>query len=86
MPQPTLPAELKNSESGVTRTASTPGDYWDLVARGYTVEAAEADLTPQQKAARTRAVNKAKEEEQTSHDGNTQEPQAGTNAGDPNES
>lgn len=52
-----LPAEL--SKDGQTRTAASAGEYWDLVYRGFSAEAAESDLTPQEKAARTRAANKA---------------------------
>lgn len=62
---PELPVELGNAD-GVQRTASTPTDYWNLVARGFTVDQADSNLSPQQKAARTRAAKKA---EETSHDG-----------------
>lgn len=64
---PTLPVELAKGD--IVRTASTPSDYWNLAAAGFTVEAAEENLSPQEKAARTRAANKAKEEQDTSHDG-----------------
>lgn len=62
-----LPRDLV--KDGLTRTASTPSEFYDLVYRGFTVvdgpavaELSYDELTPGQKAARTRAENKAREE------------------------
>ena len=67
---PDLPVELGKPGSP-PRTADTASDYWNLVARGYTVEGLEESLTPQQKAARTRAANKAAADEDDSQEGAT---------------
>lgn len=64
-----LPAVLE--KDGNQRTASTPAEYWDLVYRGFSASDADPDtvgLSPQQKAARTRAANKAKAESENSSD------------------
>lgn len=66
---PELPVDL--AKDGLPdRTASTPAEYWDLVARGYSLD----NLSPQKKAARTRAAKRKQEgdqveEQKTSHDG-----------------
>jgi hypothetical protein len=67
-----LPADLV--KNGNVRTVNTAAEYWTLFYDGYAAvdsEAGESQLTPQQKAARTRAANKAKEEQDTSNDGDT---------------
>lgn len=69
MPLPDLPVDVAKGE--IVRTASTPSEYWNLVARGFTAENLEEQLTPQQKAARTRAQHKAEEEQQSSQEGPT---------------
>lgn len=78
MSLPTLPVEL-HREGSPDRTASTPAEYWDLVYRGFK-PSGEAELSPQQKAARTRAANREQEEQKTSTEGSTDT--AGTAAGD----
>jgi hypothetical protein len=68
-----LPVDL--TKDGAKRTADTPSDYWDLVARGFSV-------SPQAKAAATRkakASEKAQEEKNTSHDRPEPKTDAGTN-------
>jgi hypothetical protein len=59
---PELPVDL--TKDGVKRTAETPTDYWDLLARGFSV-------SPQAKAAATRRAkkNQAQEEQETSQEG-----------------
>jgi len=52
-----LPRDLTKGEQ--TLTANVAADYWNLKARGFV----EVELTPQQKAARTRAANKAGDQE-----------------------
>jgi len=64
MPKPKLPVDL--TKDGRTRTANTATDYVSLVSQGY-VAPAEEDLSPAEKAARTRAANKAREQEETSN-------------------
>ena len=75
-----LPKDLAK-EGRPNRTASTPADYHSLVFQGYkpvdgpaVAEVSYDDLTPAQKAARTRAENEAKrlaeEQAQGSEDGN----------------
>ncbi len=76
---PDLPVDMHNDSTDVTQTASTPTDYWNLKARGYVAVEGPAvaaltydELTPAQKAARTRAENKAREaaeQEQTDSSG-----------------
>ena len=77
-----LPRDLV--KDGVTRTASTPAEYWDLVYRGFAVVDGPAvasteydNLTPAQKAARTRAQ---RQQQDTSNDGPTET--AGNATGD----
>ena len=65
MPKPKLPVDL--TKDGHTRTATTAAEYVALTYRGYQAPS-EEDLTPQQKAARTRAENKARGEQETSND------------------
>ncbi len=87
-----LPRDLV--KDGVTRTASTPSEYYALVYRGFTVvdgpavaELSYDELTPAQKAARTRAENKAREEAEQNASGEQHpdvDPKA--QAGDANES
>lgn len=71
-----LPVDMSNGT--VTQTASTPTDYWNLHARGYTevdgpavASLSDDELSPQQKAARTRAANKAAAEQEDSQEGAT---------------
>lgn len=63
-----LPKDLAK-EGRPTRTASTPADYHALVFQGYkpvdgpaVAEKSYDELTPAQKAARTRAENAARQE------------------------
>ncbi len=86
-----LPRDLAKGD--VTRTASTPSEYYDLVYRGFTVVDGPAvaslsyeELTPAQKRARTLAEKKAQEQAQAGSD--EQHPDADPNAqaGDANES
>lgn len=77
MSLPDLPVSL--GKDGVVREAATPADYWNLVARGFSVDDAEENLSPQEKAARTRAANKEAEEKNTSHDRPQPKTDAGTN-------
>lgn len=82
-----LPAELTKGD--VVRSASTPSEYWTLVFQGFSTAQAgegdgEEDLSPQQKAALTRAANKAKVEDDTSSQ--SVDKDAGNQAGDANES
>lgn len=86
-----LPAVLE--KDGKLRVANTANDYWTLKYQGFnTVEGVEPEavgLSPQQKGARTRAANRAQEEQDSSSEGETAV--AGTasdggdlsNAGDP---
>lgn len=62
-----LPADLTKGDA--TRTASTPAEYWDLVYKGFAPKG-ESDLTPQEKAARTRAANKQAAEDSQKPDEN----------------
>ena len=62
---PELPVQVAKGD--VVLTANTPSDYWDYFFRGFTVEAADEQLSPQEKAARTRARNRQQEEEKTSN-------------------
>lgn len=62
-----LPQDLSKGDR--TLTASTPTEYWNLVARGFKAPD-DTDLSPQQKAARTRAARRAEEDQVTSNDGN----------------
>jgi hypothetical protein len=72
-----LPRDLAKGD--VTRTATSPSEYWDLVYRGYSVVDGPAvaslsyeELTPAQKAARTRAEHKAQQEQHPDADPNAQ--------------
>lgn len=66
MPKPKLPVDLQLGDR--TQTAYTANEYVNLIYRGFTVvEDADADLSPAEKAARTRAANKAKSDEETSN-------------------
>lgn len=63
MPSPSLPVDLTNGK--VTVTANTPSDYWHHRYKGFTEVDGPAtasltydELTPGQKAARTRAERK----------------------------
>lgn len=60
MSLPELPVDVAKGD--VVRTASTPAEYWGLHFAGFTVEANEENLSPQQKAARTRAAHKAEDQ------------------------
>lgn len=67
-----LPKDLAK-EGSPTRTASTAAEYYALVFQGYkpvdgpaVAEVSYDDLTPAQKAARTRAENAAKNQSGTS--------------------
>jgi len=51
-----LPVDLSNGQ--VVLTATTPSEYWSLKYKGYTEENVEDALSPQEKAARTRAAKK----------------------------
>ena len=91
MPSPSLPVDLTNGK--VTRTANTPSDYWDLRYQGYTEVDGPAtaslthdELTPAQKAARTRAANKAKEDGEHAVDTSSEavDTDLGNQAGDAN--
>ena len=62
-----LPKDLAKGD--ITLTASTPAEYWDLRYRGFVEQDGAAtaslsydELTPAQKAARTREQNKAREQ------------------------
>lgn len=73
---PDLPVDMTRGD--VRRTAAVPADYWNLVAQGYVVadgaayaELSEDELTPQQKAARTRAARKAAADQEDSQEGPT---------------
>lgn len=64
-----LPADLV--KDGVTLTANTPSDYWDLRWKGF-VPAEESDeLSPQQRAAITRKKNQQRNED-NSQEGHTE--------------
>jgi len=66
MPKPNLPVVLVKDDRRLT--ASTPAEYVDLTYKGYKVdEEAEENLTPAQKAARTRALHRAQEAQDTSN-------------------
>lgn len=66
MPKPNLPVVLVKDDRRLT--ASTPSEYVDLTYKGFVVdEDAEENLTPAQKAARTRAANRAQEAQDTSN-------------------
>lgn len=65
---PDLPVDLSNGQ--VVLTATTPSDYWSLKYRGFTEENVEDALSPQEKAARTRAAKKAAEEQDQNPDAN----------------
>ena len=63
-----LPQDLAK-DGAPTRTAATASDYWTLFYKGYrpvdgpaVAEVSYDELTPAQKAARTRAENAAKNE------------------------
>lgn len=63
-----LPQDLAK-DGAPTRTAATASDYWTLYYKGYrpvdgpaVAEVSYDELTPAQKAARTRAENAAREE------------------------
>jgi len=88
-----LPKDLQKGD-GAPRTASTPAEYWNLRYAGYTEVDGPAvasvsydELTPAQKAARTRAENKAREEAEQNA-GGEQNPDVDLDAqaGDANES
>lgn len=71
-----LPQDLAKGD--LVRTANTPTDYHELRWQGFVPQDGPAvaeksydELTPAQKAARTRAENKAKEDEKTSSEGPT---------------
>ena len=55
-----LPVDLSNGQ--IVLTATTPSEYWNLKYKGFSEEAVEDALSPQEKAARTRAANRAKSE------------------------
>jgi hypothetical protein len=62
-----LPRDLE--KDGRRRTATTPSEYWNLFYSGYVpvdgpavAEVSYDELTPAQKAARTRAEKKAQED------------------------
>ena len=65
MPKPKLPVDLAKGDH--TRTAYTANEYTDLVFRGYEAVEVEEDLTPAQKAVRTREANKQQAAEDTSN-------------------
>lgn len=65
---PDLPVDLSNGQ--VVLTATTAAEYWSLFYKGFTVEAVEESLSPQEKAARTRAARKAAEEQDQNPDAN----------------
>lgn len=70
MPKPNLPVVLVKDDRRLT--ASTPAEYVDLVYKGFVVDQdAEENLSPQQKAARTRAANRARDEGSDETVGNT---------------
>lgn len=88
-----LPKDLQKGD-GAPRTAATASEYWNLRYAGYEEVAGPAvasvsydELTPAQKAARTRAEHKAQEEAKQAAEGE-QNPDVDLNAqaGDANES
>ncbi len=87
-----LPKDLAK-EGRPTRTASTPTDYHALVFAGYkpvdgpaVAEVSYDELTPAQKAARTRAENAAKEaENQTATEDGNPDTDLRNQAGDAND-
>jgi len=77
MPKPKLPVVLVKDERRLT--ATTPAEYVDLTYKGYVVDQeAEENLTPAQKAARTRAANAAADAQKTSNDQTSTPDPAGT--------
>jgi hypothetical protein len=83
---PDLPVDMTRGD--VRRTAATPTDYWNFVAQGFVVasgaayaELSDDELTPQQKAARTRAARKAAEGDSEGDSAENHE-QAGNATGD----
>lgn len=77
-----LPATLV--KDGRQRVANTATDYWTLRYQGFqdaNSEAGQAELSPQQKGALTRAANRAAKEAEKSSDGDGQTKTAGDAAG-----
>ncbi len=73
-----LPKDVRKGDQ--TRTAHTPADYWSYRYQGYTdvdgpavAEVSYEELTPAQKAARTRAENEAKKAAEQNAGGNPDE-------------